>query len=163
MTQDPVHNAINPNDPPTPTLRFVTGGQVLLQPEVDHGLTPRGRRLHVPITGGRLDGPRLRAKVLPGGADWQLIRTDRVFELEAVYDLCCDDGTLVHVRNQAIWRSDTGDWPARYAMCQPRFEAPLGPHDWLNDHLFVGTIAQGDATHPSIRIDVFQLLMPDMS
>lgn len=152
---------MNANDAPVPRVRFVTGGLVNLLPEIDHGMTPRGRRLHVPITGGRLDGPLLQAQVLPGGADWQLVRSDGVFELEAVYDLRCDDGTLVHVRNQALWHSDTGDWPARYAMCQPRFEAPSGPFDWLNNHLFVGTIAQGNTALPSIRLNVFQLLMPD--
>lgn len=152
---------MNTYRPPTPKLRFVTGGLVMLRPEVDHGPTPRGRRLSVPIAGGRLDGPLLQARVLPGGADWQLVRSDGVFELEAIYDLCCDDGTLVHVRNQALWRSETGDWPASYAMCQPRFEAPSGPLHWLNDHLFVGTIAQGVSAEPSIQLNVFQLLMPD--
>lgn len=147
-------------DAPAPRLRFMTGGQVDLLPEIDHGTTPRGRRLHVPITGGRLEGPLLRARVLPGGADWQLVRADGVFELEAIYDLLCDDGTLIHVRNQALWHSDTNDWPARYAMCQPRFEAPAGPLSWLNDHLFVGTIGQGRQPGTSIQLNVFQLLMP---
>lgn len=152
---------MNSLQPPIPQLRFVTGGEVLLEPEIDHGPTPRGRRLHVPITGGRLDGPLLQAQVLPGGADWQLMRPDGVFELEAIYDLRCADGTLVHVRNQALWRSDTGHWPAAYAMCQPRFEAPSGPLGWLNNHLFVGTIAPGKADSTSIRLEVFLLEMPD--
>lgn len=145
---------------PTPRLKPVTGGWIDLLPEIDHGMTPTGRRLHVPITGGRLEGPMLCATVLPGGADWQLARSDGVFELEAIYDLRCDDGTLVHVRNRALWRSDTGDWPADYAMCQPRLEAPEGPHAWLNQNLFVGTISAGHTPGTSIRLDAFQLLMP---
>ena len=39
-------------------------------------------------------------------------------------------------------------WSVRSAM---RFQAPTGPHDWLNKAVFVGTLnAPGDATAPVV-------------
>jgi hypothetical protein len=39
-----------------------------------------------------------------------------------------------------------------YFRCAPVFDAPHGPHGWLNDHLFVGTLLREG---PAMRIDVF--------
>lgn len=148
--------------PPAPQLVFVATGRVLLRPAVSHGRTPRGERFHVSIIGGHFAGPLLEAQVLPGGADWQLLRTDGVFELEAIYDLRCSDGTLVHVRNRALWHSPTDDWPADYAMSQPSFEAPDGPHAWLNRAQFVASIEAGPPGQESVCLRLFRLDMPAM-
>ena len=56
----------------------------------------------MPITGGEFAGPQLRGKVLPGRADWQILRGDGVAELEARYTLRTDDGALIYVRNHAL-------------------------------------------------------------
>ena len=42
------------------------------------GATPHGTRVTFPITGGYFEGERLRGKVLPGGDDWTLTRSDGV-------------------------------------------------------------------------------------
>ncbi len=147
--------------PPTPVLQFAYEALVLLAPDIDHGRTPLGQRLHVPIIGGHFHGPRLRGEVLPGGADWQRVRADGYLELEALYDMCCDDGTLIHVRNRGLFISDDGDWPARYAMSQPQFDVPIGAHDWLNRHCFVATVAPDATQRAAIRLHVFQVGMPD--
>ena len=52
---------------------------------VGHG--PTGERRIVPILGGTVVGPRLSGDILPGGADYQLIRPDGVAEIEARYTL----------------------------------------------------------------------------
>ena len=44
----------------------------------------------------------MRGTVLPGGADWQLIRHDGVAELDARYTLQTDDGAAIHVHNRAL-------------------------------------------------------------
>ena len=51
----------------------------------DLGDTPQGRRRIIGITGGRFSGERLSGRVLPGGADWQVIRADGVADLDARY------------------------------------------------------------------------------
>ena len=43
-----------------------------LAPTLQLGRSPFGERRIVPITGGRFEGPGLRGKVMPGGADRQL-------------------------------------------------------------------------------------------
>ena len=40
------------------------------------GTVPHGVRSIVPVAGGDFEGPRLRGKVLPGGGDWLLLRSD---------------------------------------------------------------------------------------
>lgn len=123
-----------------PQLTPVFALWVALAPEVAHGLTPLGRRSRAPIIGGRVSGPRLNGTVLGGGSDWQLLRGDGWLELQAEYDLRTDDGSLVHVQNRGLWHSPSGDWPASYAMSSPRFEAPLGPHGWLNQGVFLADV-----------------------
>ena len=40
------------------------------------GVTPAGQRIVMPVTGGQFEGERLRGKIVPGGTDWILARTD---------------------------------------------------------------------------------------
>jgi hypothetical protein len=60
--------------------------------------TPYGERIRVPITGGWLRGPAIAGWILPGGTDWQLLRADGYFALDANYFMTADDGTPIHVR-----------------------------------------------------------------
>ncbi|HEY7027624.1 MAG TPA: DUF3237 family protein, partial [Gemmatimonadales bacterium] len=47
-------------------------------PTQDIGAVPRGGRVTFPITGGSFEGERLRGRVLPGGDDWTVKRSDGV-------------------------------------------------------------------------------------
>ncbi len=151
-----------------PGLAFAFELRVTLEPELEHGRTPLGLRTRAPITGGHFAGPRIAGDVLAGGNDWQLLRADGWLELRAEYDLRVHDGTLVHVRNQGLWHSATGDWPAHYALSTPRFEAPLGPHAWLNQAVFVADVrplhAQPAEQRPhgslGVRLRVWQVSPP---
>ena len=64
------------------------------------GETPQGRRRIIGITGGSFSGAKLSGRVLPGGADWQVIRADGVADLDARYTLETGDGALIYVRNR---------------------------------------------------------------
>ena len=44
-----------------------------------------GERRVVALTGGVVDGPELSGRVVAGGADWQLARSDGVLEIDAHY------------------------------------------------------------------------------
>jgi hypothetical protein len=46
------------------------------------GATPHGTRVIVYAKGGRVDGPNIKGKVLPGGGDWLIIRPDSASELD---------------------------------------------------------------------------------
>ena len=87
---------------PVPTLEFIFAVHAIVDVPLDLGDVGKGGRRIVPIIGGDFSGPRLRGQVLPGGADWQILRTDGVAELEARYTLSTDDGALIYVRNIAF-------------------------------------------------------------
>ncbi len=75
---------------------------ITLAPPQELGDAPLGRRRIIPITGGRIDGARLQGTVLPGGADWQIVRTDGVADLDARYTVKSDDGALIYVSNRGL-------------------------------------------------------------
>ena len=79
---------------------FLCKIRVDLEPVRDLGETPLGRRRIIGIAGGSFSGARLSGKVLPGGADWQLIRADGVAYLDARYTLETSDGALIYVNNK---------------------------------------------------------------
>ncbi|AIJ25394.1 DUF3237 domain-containing protein [Amycolatopsis methanolica] len=91
-----------PYEPPRPGLEFLARAEVTLDEVLDLGGTPHGRRRVVPITGGRVDGPRLSADVLPGGADWQILQTGGWVRVEARYTAWTDDGSLVSIVSRGV-------------------------------------------------------------
>ena len=81
-------------------LQTLFRAEIFLAPPLELGDTPQGRRRIIGITGGRFSGERLSGRVLPGGADWQVIRADGVADLDARYTLETSDGALIYVRNR---------------------------------------------------------------
>lgn len=69
---------------------------------VDVGVTPMGHRRVVNILGGHFEGDLLSGTVLPGGADWQWVRTDGTIDLDARYTLKTDAGELIQVTSQGL-------------------------------------------------------------
>jgi len=70
-------------------------------PTQDIGAGPHGTRVTFPITGGSFEGDRLRGKVLPGGDDWTVRRSDGVIELDLRITLETD-GALIHMTFEGI-------------------------------------------------------------
>lgn len=121
----------------------VTIGEAL-----EGGAGRHGHRRVIPITGGHVTGPRLTGRVVPGGADYELVRQDGCSLVEAHYALAATDGTPIYIVNKGIFhapaeviaRVDAGDEvnPSDYYFrSTPVFDAPDGPHGWLSDRLFV--------------------------
>ena len=146
-----------PSDAATPTVEFAFSAHVLLEPTREIGTTPYGIRRRIPIIGGTFEGPRIRGRVLPGGADWQLERTDHYMVLEADYMIETEDGTQIHVHNRGLTNSRVPGAKTRYLRTVPTFEAPAGPHDWLNQSIFVGSVEGQPGTPPAVRVHVFRL------
>ena len=113
------------------------------------GTVPHGTRLIVPVTGGDFEGPRLRGKILPGGGDWLLLRSDDVLELDLRITLETDDHALIYMTFQglrhgppdaiaALGRGEVVD-PARYYFrTVPRFETSAETYAFLNRLITVG-------------------------
>jgi Protein of unknown function (DUF3237) len=113
--------------------------------DVGHGV----RRL-IPILGGTCTARDWTAKVLPGGADFQLIVGERLARLEARYVLETDAGDRIYVHNDAV-RTAAPEVMARlvrgesvapalvYFRCAPRFEASAPSLAWMMERMFLGT------------------------
>ncbi|MBO0763785.1 MAG: DUF3237 domain-containing protein [Hyphomicrobiaceae bacterium] len=135
-------------------------------PMRDLGAMPHGRRRMVPILGGTVRGPRLQAEVVPGGADWQYVRGDGIVELVARYAIRTQDGTGIAVTNRGLRRAapevmarlargEAVDATLVYCRTVPQFEAPTGPHAWLNASLFVGDAVR---LPDAVQVAVFEVL-----
>jgi hypothetical protein len=67
--------------PPVPGLEHAFDVDARLGPLEDHGVTRAGHRRVIAIAGGRVSG-LFDAEILPGGADWQLVRPDGTIEID---------------------------------------------------------------------------------
>lgn len=76
--------------------------EVELMPIVSAGDTPSGEIRVVPFVSGTFEGPGLRGRLLPGGTDWQRVRTDGVLEISAHYLLETDQGERIEVISQGL-------------------------------------------------------------
>ena len=148
-----------------PRVEFAFEERVTLSPAVVLGETPYGRRQYIPITGGTIAGPKLKGEVIPGGWDYQLGLPGGCGTLSADYFLRAADGTVIHILNESFSCGMAGAGGER-SYFRPRFEAPKGPHDWLNSATFVALLelerppggATGATASPmAIRIKFFQI------
>ena len=130
--------------------RFAFEARVSVAAPLIVGESSQGLRRVVPITGGTFEGPRIRGKVVAGGADWQVVQPDGVLALEAKYTLETSDGVLIMVTNRGmrhgpreiierLTRGEPVDPSQYYFRTVAQFEAPLASaHAWLNRALFLG-------------------------
>ncbi|HET7362040.1 MAG TPA: DUF3237 domain-containing protein [Burkholderiales bacterium] len=137
--------------------------EITLAPPQELGDTPRGRRRVIPITGGSFRGERLSGRVLPGGADWQVIRADGVAELDARYTLETVDRSLIYVRNfgyrhgpadvmRRLMAGEPVDAALYYMRTTPRFETGAERYRWLNGLICV---ASGARRATAVELEVF--------
>lgn len=150
-------------DPVAPPLTFAFRIEAEIASPRRAGRSPAGERLHIPITGGRVHGPRLTGCILPGGSDWPVIGPDGNTRINAHYTIEATDGTLIYVHNsglrvssaEALDRVRNGETVSPedfYMRAAPLFDAPDGPHEWLRRRLFVCTILPSPT---EVSIDVF--------
>lgn len=127
---------------------------------------PYGTRRFIPVTGGQFSGERIAGRVLPGGADCQLIRPDGVAELDVRVTFETDDGVTFLMKglglrhsSQAVMRRLAAGEPVAaseyYFRESMTFEAPKGPYEWLNRILAIG---EGERNPNGVQLSVFEVL-----
>jgi hypothetical protein len=136
--------------------QFVMELIVEIGPALEVGSTPHGLRRVIPITGGTFEGPNLRGIVVPGGADWNLRRSDGVAKIWARYTLQTDDGVLISVTNAGLARGEPGT-PERYARTVPSFEVGDSRYAWLARSIFVGTLERHTGDVPAVRLRFYEV------
>ena len=158
---------------PAPALEHFCDLQVLVTPAIDaghtFGLNSRGRRRIIPITGGSMTGPKLQGRVLPGGADFQVVVSDTCADLDARYLIALEGeyaGEHIYVMNRALRRGSAEDVarlvrgepvdPARiYFRCAPTFEVSHPDLQWITESLFVGS---GARDTDCVRISLYRMV-----
>jgi hypothetical protein len=116
---------------------------------VEIGAVGHGQRRVIAILGGTCVARDWSARVLPGGADFQLIVNERMARLEARYVLELDGGERIYVQNDALrtaapevmarlLRGEPVDPALVYFRCVPRFETGAPALAWIMERVFVG-------------------------
>ena len=88
--------------------------------------------------------------MLPGGADWQIVRADGFTELDTRYTLETDKGQLIYVQNagmrhappdvmQKLLAGEAVDPALVYFRTVPKFETSAPELQWLTRAIFIGT------------------------
>lgn len=143
------------SDLPTPELKFFADLSVEVAKPIEVGQTIHGTRRLIAILGGTVQGDGWTARVLQGGADFQLIVNAQMAELDARYALETDAGDVIYVQNHAI-RTASPEVMTKliqgepvspesvYFRCTPRFETASPALSWISERLFIGT----GARHP---------------
>jgi len=156
------------NKPPTPQspkLTYAMTLRVHVGNPTEFGQVPRGRRRVIPIVGGTFEGPNIRGKVLPGGADWQIVRADGLAELDTRYTLQTDNGSLIYIQNAGIRHAspeitkkllagERVDPSQVYFKTLPTFETSAPELQWLTRAIFIGV---GERQPNDVTIHVWKV------
>ena len=146
-------------------LQSLFKAEITLGAPQELGEVPLGRRRIIGITGGRFSGDRLSGRVLPGGADWQVIRADGVADIDARYTLETADGALIYVRNRGyrhgpdevldkLAAGQAVDPALYYMRTTPLFETGDRRYTWLNRMICVASGARRGA---AVELEVFEV------
>ncbi len=135
--------------PVQPELEFAFEIRATVAQPRDFGVMDHGRRRVVDITGGTFEGPDIKGRIIPGGADWQSIQEDGLSRLDTRYALETDDGKLIYVQNAAIRHAPPEvmaqlnqgqivDPDLVYFRTVPTFETSAPELKWLERSVFIG-------------------------
>jgi hypothetical protein len=117
--------------------------QIDVKPASVIGAAPSGDRRVGEITGGVFEGARLRGKILSGGSDWQIVRTDGTWALDVRLVMETDDKALIgmtyrglrHGPKEVLDRIARGEAVSPndyYLRASPYFETSSEKYGWLN-------------------------------
>jgi hypothetical protein len=136
-----------------PQTRFAFSIKARVGPIQDLGQTARGHRRIIDILGGEVAGPMLEGEILPGGADWQIVRSDGTIEVVARYTIRSKSGGLVYVQNEGLRvaspeilvrmsRGELVPYDSYHFRTAPRFETAEPSLKPLERATFVGVAAR---------------------
>lgn len=150
-----MHHDQRPSPIPPPGLELVAHVRVELGPIVSVGARPDGERRFVAITGGTIEGERLRATIDDGGADWQTVHPDGSITVDTRYSATTHDGAKILIATRGIRRGDPAvmrrlaagedvDPREYYFRVVAEFDA-AGEYAWLTQRLHVASAMRSAA------------------
>ena len=113
------------------------------------GATPQGMRQIFVVKGGTVEGPRVKGKMLLGGGDWALIRSDGAVQLDIRATLQTDDGAQIYatyggliVAEPAVFgrllQGEDVPLSEYYFYVNPMFQTGAPQYAWLNKLIAIG-------------------------
>ena len=139
---------------------------MLDQPQVI-GPVAEGLRLNINVTGGTVDGPKIKGKFIPVGADWATLRTDGISVLDVRATIQTDDDALIYVYYKGL--ADQGLDGYKNFMegappppegieirTNPWFQTAHPNYQWLTRGFFVG-VGKGFLDKGEVCYDIYQL------
>lgn len=153
--------------PEPPGLEFAFEVRAEVADPLVVGELPSGTRRIIDIIGGTVEGPNISGTVLPGGADWQMIRREDGFtDVDARYTIETDTGSIIYVQNIGIRHAppdvmrrlnagETVDQADIYFRAVPKFETGDPELEWLMKSIFVCT---GERYPNGVIIRFFRVL-----
>jgi hypothetical protein len=146
----------------SPDLEFVFELSVEIGPTIEVGKTPTGLQCNVPIIGGTFTGPRMSGRVLPGGADRQLVEESGLTVVHAQYAIETQDGFRIEIENRGVRTGSAAvlrrlavgevvDPKEYYFRTTPTFKSPNGPYEWLKRCVFVAS-CERYADHVLVKV-----------
>lgn len=147
-----------------PRLVKIATFDVKVAAPIEMGITGKGRRRIIPITGGTARG-QFNGTIMPGGSDVQVIRPDNVAELVASYGIETDRGTHVFITNvgvrhappevfERLNRGEIVDPNLVYFRTTPRIETDDPALKWMENDIFVSS---GARFPDRVQIDLYHL------
>ncbi len=133
-----------------------------MPPEVI-GVVPEGIRANFHLAGGSVDGPRLKAKVLPVGADFLLLRKAGICILDVRSTWETGDGALIYVAYSGIAEAGPDGYekfladafPTKLPLRNvPRFLTSHPDYAWLNRVQCYG-VGEADLAASRVSYDVY--------
>jgi len=135
-------------------------------PPLDLGETPYGRRRIAHVAGGSFEGPKMKGRVLDGGGDWLLLRSDGVLQLDVRVTLETDDKQHIYMSYRGyrhgpkdvierLNKGETVDPSLYYFRATPYFETSSEKYAWVNG---ICTVATGARLASGPIYHVFQVM-----
>ncbi|MDF8335663.1 DUF3237 domain-containing protein [Novosphingobium cyanobacteriorum] len=132
------------------------------------GAIPKGRRNVWTLTGGVVEGPRIRGKVAPVGGEFELIDSEGVCHIDVRLVIVTDDAANIFVQYFGVAdtppeiaaryrRNEVIDFGDAYFVTQPRFETSHPDYAWLNT---VMAVAEGRGRPEGVEYLMYQCI-PD--
>jgi len=148
---------------PLPQLDYLCSYQAQLQAPEVIGAVPGGVRVNFYVTGGVVDGPRLRGRLLPVGGDWMTVREDGIGLLDVRATIETHDGALIDLRYEGVGdlgvegqqRFLRGELPDTLSLrTVPRMRTAHPDYLWLN-RLQLLNVGVADLKTFEVRYDVY--------
>lgn len=120
----------------------------MLNPPLPVGNAPMGTRMFYGIIDGKVEGDRLRGRVVTGG-EWALIGPDGILRVDVRLQIETHDGAHIYIQylgllemNEKVQQATTHgtgtEFTDQYFYTNPRLESGDPRYAWVNSTFFVG-------------------------